>query len=941
MNRYAHGADSNHLPRKVHKLGSKVYHFVAVAVLVGTLSPPNAYAVERYRLDNGLTVVLAPNRLAPVVAMQAWVGVGSADETRSQAGIAHVFEHMLFKGTARRGVGEIARAVEAAGGDINAWTAFDQTVYHVVLASRYFDTGLDVLSDALSSSSFDRGELEREREVILEEIKQGHDDPSRTMAQGLFSTAFVRHPYRRPVIGNESSVRSFRRRDLMDFFREWYVANNVTLVVAGDFDHRRARRNIDSYFGRLKKGSLARKARKEPRQREPRAIVVTRDVSEVNLAIGFHAPPLRDEDTAALDVLAIILGQGESSRLSTRVRRRSELVTSVYSYVHSLRDAGLFIIGASCPLENLDPATEAITNECFALAHRPVSAAELGKAIHAVQADSIYQRETVEGMARKLGYYEATAADAEYEEEYVRAIARVTSDDVVRVARDYLTADRANISAVVPRRPRKDNDRSRAAQGNRMVKMVARAARLSAKNLGGAKKTSGTKSDLTRDTLPNGLRIVVKRDKSVPIVSARAVWTGGLRAETTANNGVNNLLAATITRGCGDHTAEDIIREVDEMAASLAGFSGRNSFGLRAEWLAKNWEQGFDLMAECILAPSFDNEELAREQRRVLDDLRSREDSPSYGAFRLFVETLYRNHPYRLDTLGTSESIRTLSRSKIANYYKRNYPLSDMTLAVVGDVDPARVVARAKARFGSAKKVKRAAIKVPSQPFDLRKGTEREVYRYLDREQAHMVVGFPGTTVGDSDRFALEVLTSVLGGQGGRLFLELRDKQALAYRVGAFSLEGVDPGYIAVYIACSPEKIPQALTEIRTQLDRIVADGVTKREVDRAVKYLVGTHEISLQRRASLASALAFYEAYGLGYDEYQRYAKTITSIKASDVKRVASKYFDWDKAVTATVTRKTQSPEVARRERGTKKRPPRSRAKSKAPSKKSGKRRR
>src|SRR6476661_7256721 len=188
----------------------------------------------RYQLPNGLTVVLQQNHASKVVAFQAWVGVGSADEPPELAGIAHVFEHMLFKGTARRRVGQIAHEVEAAGGEINAWTSFDQTVYHLVLASRFFDTGLDILADALQNSSFDPVELERELKVVLEEVKQGEDNPARVATQALFSTAYARHPYRRPVIGYEKTVAQVTRKRLLDFFQRWYLPNNMTLVVVGD-----------------------------------------------------------------------------------------------------------------------------------------------------------------------------------------------------------------------------------------------------------------------------------------------------------------------------------------------------------------------------------------------------------------------------------------------------------------------------------------------------------------------------------------------------------------------------------------------------------------------------------------------------------------------------------------------------------------------------------
>ena len=176
----------------------------------------------RYRLTNGLTVVLEQQRQAPVVAFQVWVKVGSADETPEEVGLAHLHEHMLFKGTGRRGLGEIARSIEAHGGEINAWTSFDQTVYHVVMASRHAWQGLDVLADAVRNSSFDAGELSREIEVVCEEIKRSLDVPSRRASKALFGEAFKTHPYGRPVIGFEANVRSHTRERVLSFYGKHY-----------------------------------------------------------------------------------------------------------------------------------------------------------------------------------------------------------------------------------------------------------------------------------------------------------------------------------------------------------------------------------------------------------------------------------------------------------------------------------------------------------------------------------------------------------------------------------------------------------------------------------------------------------------------------------------------------------------------------------------------
>jgi zinc protease len=316
-----------------------------------------------------------------------------------------------------------------------------------------------------------------------------------------------------------------------------------------------------------------------------------------------------------------------------------------------------------------------------------------------------------------------------------------------------------------------------------------------------------------------------------------------------------------------------------------------------------------------VREPRFPADELLRERRRVLEELDARKDNPGYLAFRLFTQALYSSHPYRLDVLGTRASIGRLPRKRIAEFYASRYPVGALTLAVVGDVEPARVLRRVRSAFGDAPATRPLRTEVARERF--KGGGPHELYQFLDRQQAHLVVGFPGTTVDDADRYLLEVLMAVLSGQGGRLFLELRDRQSLAYRVAAFSVEGIDPGYVAVYIACSPDKLDAAYAGIRAELARLVDVPPQPEEVTRAVRYLVGTHDISLQRRASVASAIAFHEAYGLGHDEYRRYASAVEAVTPADVQRVAREYFDWDTAVIATVRPEVMSPEAERRARG------------------------
>ncbi|HEY3359806.1 MAG TPA: pitrilysin family protein [Polyangia bacterium] len=876
----------------------------------------------KHTLPNGLTVILQENHASPVVAFQAWVGVGSADEAPDEAGVAHVFEHMLFKGTARRGVGQIAQEIESSGGEINAWTSFDETVYHVVLASRFFDTGLDIIADSLQHASLDASELKRELKVVLEEIKQGEDNPSRVATHALFGTAYTKHPYRRPVIGTARSVQQLTRERLLDFYARHYVANKITLVVVGDFDSRTAKKRVEGAFAGMKPRPGERAPRAEPAQRRPRVAVHARDVREAQLAMAFHIPGIRHEDTGALDVASIILGQGDSSRLNLEVRRNRQLVTDVYAYSYTPRDTGLLAVGASIPPGSpgaIEEATRAILDEVYRLAHDEVSLEEVAKARTIIESEAVYQKETVQGMARKLGYFETVAGDAAYEDEYNRQVQDVTPAKLREAVRRYLVPENLTMIVVLPEADKVKAARASERLEGRLLDLASAASRSAAKRFAQTKKKgeAAASDEPALAVLPSGVRLIVKRDTSVPVVSFRAVWLGGLRYEDARSNGINNLLSALVTRGTKTRSAEEIVREVEGMAGSIGGFSGRNSFGLRAEMLARHWERGLEILADCVMNPALSEEELEKERRQVLAEIQAQEDNLSQVAFHLFSQAFYQKHPYRFDLLGTPASVGGITRRRLVEYYRRHFTPDRMTLAIVGDVDPQRVSAKVRALFnGRASDTPPPPPEIPAEPARRSADGPQQVFKFLNKQQAHIVIGFPGTTVSHPDRFALEVLATILSGQGGRLFVELRDRRALAYRISAFSLEGVDPGYFAVYIATSPQNLEAAVAGIRGELAKITDQRVTAGELERAKRYLVGAHEISLQRRAALGSSLAFHECYGLGFAEYRRYAPGILAVGAADVQRAARAHLDWSRAVIAVVKPEESTPGAQKRQR-------------------------
>jgi zinc protease len=851
-------------------------------------------------LESGLRVVACKSDSAPVVALQVWVGVGSADETEAQGGLAHVHEHMLFKGTleggpfkggaVRRAVGEIAAEIERSGGEINAWTSYDQTVYHVVLAKQFFDTGLDVLADAIQRSAFDPDELSRELEVILEEIKRSEDQPGSRASRALFETAFTAHPYRRPVIGYSHVVRGFTREDVLAFFDAHYRADRMTVVAVGDIEPEVAVQKIAAAFAGAPRGAAPIPPRAlEPAQTGIRARGLVDDVEESHLALGFAGPRLLDEDMPAVDVLSVLLGQGESSRLVSRVKRDRQLVNETYCYAYTPKDPGLVVVGSSLHHDKLGEALQALGQEVRKVIETRPRHSEVDKAKAMLASEAVYQRETVEGLARRIGTWTLLTDEPAYEARYQELVAAVTPDDVRRAAEKYLAAERANVVALVPRARAELVDEARLReQATQALAPSTRRARTTATD------------DVVRVELPFGARVIVERDPHNPIVTVRAAWLGGLRGETDETAGFTNLCADLVSKGTERTSASTLAETIDAMAGHMDGFAGRNSFGMRATFLKEHVDRGLALFFESMRDAAFAPQELDRTRSLVLEEMRNKLDNPAGLAFDLFNRSLWLEHPYRRDVLGTAGSVKAATSEELRRFWRHRALPAQVVLSFVGDVDADDVIDAVSDLLGvPGEALERAAP--PSPGTEPLPDAPRAARLTRARAQAHLVTGVRGLSLADDDRFALEVLSSALSGQGGRLFLELRDKQSLCYSVSAFSTKGIEPGSFAVYMGTSPDKVDRALAGIDALLADVMDRGLTAAELERSKRYLIGSHEIGLQRLGARGSAMVLNELYGLGHLAHRRYGQRIEAVQLDDVLRVAQRVLSGAR-VTAVV---------------------------------------
>jgi len=860
----------------------------------------------RHRLDNGLTVLHEHQGAAHVVAWQIWVNVGGADEGPDEAGLAHLHEHMLFKGTERRGPGEIARDIEAHGGEVNAWTSFDHTVYHTVMASQFARAGLDVLADAVRFPRFDAVELARECEVVVEEIKRADDTPGRRSSRDLFETSYAVHPYRLPVLGTPESVRATTRERILGFYRRHYTPEAMTLIAVGDVPLDSVRRWAEELLGGDWKRPRApgRHRAQEPARSGRRIHLVPDEAKEAWLNVSFAIPAANHEDVPALDVLAMLAGQGETSRLFRQVKRDARLVNEISSYAYTPVDPGLFGVGMTLPGEKVRPALTEALRTLAQLATAPPNEEELGTIKALVESEAVYARETVQGLARKLGHYETTLGGYEAEEKYHARVAALTPDAVWQVARRYLDFDTAVVTGLLPAGAQLTEGDVNAAfdEARRAPGVTTPARRAQAVPAGAMPKLKGSGPEagkVTIETLPNGARLILREERATPLVAMRAAFVSGLRFETEENNGITTLLSRMLTRGTASLGAEEIQHLMDACAGSIAGAGGRNSVSLRAEALSRHFDRAFTLLADCLLDPAFPDDELERERSLVLQEIAAREDRPSSLAFDAFSRALFQVHPYRMPQIGERATVERLDAQQLRAHHRRFHDPSRMVLAIIGDVNRGEALDRARTLFGGAGE---ESSPLPEIPHESPPGQRLRVHKTLARAQAHVVMGFQGLTLFDPDRHALEVLSTVLSGMGGRLFTELRDKRSMAYTVTSMAVEGIDPGYFAVYIGTSPDKREAAEAGMEVELQKVLEQPVTAPELDRAKAHLVGTHEIGLQRNAARAALLALDGVYGLGLDNFEHYDEHIQAVTAEDILRVARRIIRMDRAVVAVV---------------------------------------
>ncbi|MCC6138357.1 MAG: insulinase family protein [Bdellovibrionaceae bacterium] len=843
--------------------------------------------IHEFTAENGLKVIGIESHKSPVVSVQIWVRNGSADERSGEEGISHFIEHLLFKGTRKFKVGEIASMVEACGGEINAYTSYDQTVYYITISKNFFPRAMEAIYEMIAHPLFDKDEIDKEREVVIEEIKRSNDSLSRRASRLLFSSMYENYPYQIPVIGYDHVVNTVTQDHIKKFFQARYATDNMFLVVSGDFQPEDLKKEFKNTFGQISKGSPEKRPRGPIKMIDKKTVKIEKTPFEdAVMYMSWPGVDIQHKDVAALECLGLILGQGASSRLVTKLRMEEPLVKSIGAGSWTPTTRGFFSISSTFNPANLTKVLAGIKSVLEAFFDKGISADELYKAKINFLSDEAYSLETVGGLAQKFGGNFEASNDIYFHKKFYKDLENVSAEDIMRVAQVYLQPETMLVAYVSPEEPDKVQPLLEQWSFNKKTNSKASTEK-PAISFVGASAGTDLAAPMKVVKHSGGARTFFMKNNTAPVFNLRMAVLGGSRVVPKEKAGLSELTS----RVWGAQTkkfSEAVLRDnMDKLASSVYSFNGKNTFGLVVDGLKQSEKQLAELFQEILFNYDISDEILQREKLMIKESLRARKDSPAQMAILAFNKAMFANHPYGIDSLNEGDSLDGLTVEDVKTYIQTNLLSGNMVSAICGDASEELwlpLLEKTSTTFNKAGDKKLFSI----APLD----KNVWLYESSQKEQAHVVYGFRGVTITSAERFTLQVIEAVLAGQGGRLFLELRDKASLAYSVSPLKLEGVETGYFATYIGCSPEKTETALKMMKEELMKLAEQEIPEVELQRAKNYLIGGHDIGLQKNSAIASSVAFNEIYGLSADEVFRYERTLAPITTKHVRELAEKIF-------------------------------------------------
>ena len=847
---------------------------------------PPAQAAELTRLANGLSVLVIKDDRFPLVSTRLYVHAGAAFEGKGEEGISHLLEHMVFKGTSSRPAGAVARDVESVGGYLNAYTSFDNTVYLTDMPAAHWKLSLDVVKDMAFNATLDPQELATEKDVVVAELQRGKDSPSSRIFDMLLAEALKGTPYEHPIIGFENTIRSFTPQQMHAYIDRYYQPQSMLLVVVGNIDPPQVLAEAERLFGTLKNTATLlppQPAVTESLGHGPSVIVQRGPWNKIYLGLALPAPAEKDMRSITLDVLAYLLAGDPSAYLYRKYKYEKQLVHAIRTGNMSFERLGLFYIGVELDADKLEAFWKEFCTDLATLDAGRFSQEELAAAKLNLE-DAIHKsKESLGGLASWKGQLQFFQGGLEAENNILAFLRQIEMPQVQEAIQSWLRPERLAVAALLPEN----------AGDPGLQAVLATAWPAVGKAATGGEQV---RKDVETIDLGRGQRLILLPDTTLPYISVDMAWTGGDALIAPDKQGLASLAARVLTTGTRKRGKQELERFLADRAASLDASADKQTFSLSLNAPARFSDDLFALLSEVLQEPAFAAEEIAREKNNQIAAIHSSEDRPLGLLFRKLPPFLFPGHPYGYVKLGTPEQIQAVTADDLRAFWAKQ-SVQPCVIAVAGDFDREKILAFARTRVTSAVAAEAPHVPPPSW------GTEHTLNLTLqDRQQAHYMLIFKAVPAMHPDAPGLELLESILSGQSGPLFTELRDKQGLAYSVAAFARLAQEAGYMAFYIGAEPGKLNQATAGFRKVLKELHEKLLPADALTRGLNRMEADYYRERQSLASRSSEAATLAALGRPLSFSRDQMEKARKLTPSDLQRLIRLYLKPESAYVAKV---------------------------------------
>jgi len=892
----------------------------------GEKLPPIKY--QEIMLKNGLRVIMHIDKSTPIVAVNLWYHVGSKNEVPGRTGFAHLFEHMMFQGS-KHYDNDYFTPLQEAGASLNGSTNADRTNYWEVVPSNFLETALWLESDRMGylPDAMTMDKLNNQRDVVKNEKRQNYDNrPYGLVSAKIAELMYPKeHPYHWLTIGSLDDLTAASMDDVKGFFRQYYVPNNASLVIAGDFDPKEAEALVKKYFEPLRRGAnITRPNPPMPKLDKEIRYAMEEAVQLPRLYMVWQTVPQYTPDEAALDMLGSILSSGRGSRLQSNLVYGKQIAQDILGGNGSREIAGGFqIVSTAKSGKSTGEIEKEILVEIEKIRNAPPSAAEMERALNQIESSSIYSLQTVGGFGGKsdqLNAYATFVGKPDYFQADLDRYRKVTAADIQRVANIYLT-DKRLVLTVTPR----PKDKMQSVEMDASNKPTSVAEKKEKKGKPDAVKVDQNDSlykqpqpkanptfalpTIEKSKLANGLEIWLVKQTELPIVTMNMVFKTGTTNEPINLTGLGNITSSLLDDGTKTRSAVEIANEVQSIGAQLFTTAGDDSSSVRMLTLTRNFDKALNIYSDVIQNAEFPEAEVETYRKRQFGALLQRRDNADAIANLVYNKVLYGDaHPYGVSL--SEKSLKAIKRDDLKNYHVAFYHPNNAVLIVVGNTEMKTLKPKIESAFGNWKAGEISQTTLPDAP----KRDKAMIY-LVDKPgaaQSVISIGQIGVSRSSPDYFPLQVMNTLLGGGfTSRINMNLREDKGYTYgaRSGFAFRRGAGPfaATAGVQTAVTKESVIEFLKEIKGVRGTIP---VTQQELEYNKQSLIRRFPASFETVDQIASQLGSIVTYDLPDSYYNDYISRVNAVTLEDVNRVANKYLTPENmAIVVVGDRKTIEP--------------------------------